>query len=51
MTEIKCLVEWWDDVRTQELAIELAMSFIQASVRIGLPENLAKIPRTVGGLR
>jgi hypothetical protein len=40
-------------VRVQDVFmwVELAMSFIQASVRIGLPENLRKIPRTVGGLR
>ena len=38
-------------VRNVFMWVELAMSFIQASVRIGLPENLAKIPRTVGGLR
>jgi Putative amidoligase enzyme len=31
--------------------VELAMSFIQAAIRIGVPENLQKIPRTVGGLQ
>jgi Putative amidoligase enzyme len=31
--------------------IELAMSFTQAALRIGLPQNLRKVPRTIGGLR
>ncbi|KJX99420.1 hypothetical protein TI39_contig359g00001 [Zymoseptoria brevis] len=31
--------------------IELAMSFIKASITLGTPENLRKVPSTVGGLK